>query len=143
MQKLDINENFKIIGNLIKKKLDKKVHKFELTSTQSGILIFILLNYKNNINQRDIEKFFDLSNPTVNGILNRLQSKDFIKRVTNNEDKRSKNIIPLEKAFKFQKEIEEEKDSMKKNMLSNIKEEDLNIFYSVLEKIKSNLKETY
>lgn len=143
MQKLDINENFKIIGNLIKKKLDKKVHKFELTSTQSGILIFILLNYENNINQRDIEKFFDLSNPTVNGILNRLQSKEFIKRVTNNNDKRSKNIIPLEKAFKFQKEIEEEKDSMKKNMLSNINEEDLNIFYSVLEKIKSNLKETY
>ena len=52
---------------------------------------------KEFVNQKDIEKALSLKNPTVTGILKRLDEKGFILAVPSNQDKRCKNIYPTEK----------------------------------------------
>ena len=138
---MDFHENIKLIYKLIKKQIEKDTEELGLTCSQSGILIYILLNKETPVNQRDIEREFNLSNPTVNGILNRLEKKDFIKRIISLEDKRVKNIIPLKKAEEFEIKLENFKNINNKIMIRNINEQELNLFYNVLEKIKNNLKE--
>lgn len=138
---MDTHENLRQIGNLIKKQVNKDFDELGLTCSQSGVLMFILMNKNKRINQRNIEKEFDLTNPTINGILNRLEKKGLIKRINDNIDKRVKNIIPLKKAEEFIETVKAKKEKMEQNMLRDINKDELNIFYNVLEKMINNLKE--
>ena len=138
---MKIHEKFKQICNLIKKQINDSLEKYDLTFSQSNILMFILLNKDKKINQRQIEHEFNLSNPTVNGILNRLENKRFIKRSIDEKDKRIKYIIPLQKSYEFMENVKKTKEKMEINMLKNINEEELATLDIILEKININLKE--
>ena len=54
---------------------------------------------------KDIEKELDISNPTVTGILNRLEVKGLITRVPCRHDARAKNIEVTEKALELDKQL--------------------------------------
>jgi len=138
---MNIHENLRQIGNLIKKYVNQDFEELGLTCSQSGILLYILLNKNNKINQRDIENEFELSNPTVNGILNRLESKGLVKRIIDDTDKRVKHIIPLKKSEKFMEIVKHKKEILENNMIKNIKDEELSTFNKVLEKMLKNIKE--
>lgn len=139
---MNIHENLRQIGNLIKKYVNQDFEELGLTCSQSGILLYILLNKNNKINQRDIENEFELSNPTVNGILNRLESKGLVKRIIDDTDKRVKHIIPLKKSEKFMEIVKHKKEILENNMIKNIKDEELSTFNKVLEKMLKNIKES-
>ena len=95
----------------MEKNLNKDLEDIDLTGMQAHVLIYLYKNRKNIINQRDIEREFELTNPTVNGILKRLENKGFIKRVVrlndarNNErmitDKSISLIVEMKKKAKF------------------------------------------
>lgn len=138
---MNIHENLRQIGNLIKKQVNKDFESLGLTCAQAGILMFILINKDKNINQRVIEKEFNLSNPTVNGVLNRLESKSLIKRINSDTDKRIKNIVPLKKAEDFMEQVKNKKEELESSMIKNISTDELNTFCNVLKKVSYNLKE--
>ena len=70
--------------SLIKKKMDKHMNeglkKYDLTKSQQDVLGYLHFTDKDPVIQRDIEEHFHISNPTVTGILNRLEQKGFIER---------------------------------------------------------------
>ena len=72
---------------------------------QCAVLDYLLGSSKEFVNQKDIEKALSLKNPTVTGILKRLDEKGFILAVPSNQDKRCKNIYPTEKAYDIQKKM--------------------------------------
>lgn len=63
-----------------------------LTHTQFRVLKLLHREPPLTVRQADIEQFFSMTNPTVTGILNNLQRKGLIVRVTNPQDGRSKVI---------------------------------------------------
>ena len=74
----EIGFYLKKIFQTMDKSLNKELETIDLTSMQAHVLIYLYKNKNNIINQRDIERKFELTNPTVNGILNRLENKGFI-----------------------------------------------------------------
>ena len=138
---MNIHEHMRQIVNLMKSSINKDLDALGITFSQSGVLLFLCMNKDKKINQRHIEKEFNLTNPTVNGILNRLESNGFIKRLSDTNDRRIKNIVLLEKAEDFIELIKIKKDNLEHSMLKGINEKDLNIFNSVLKQISYNLKE--
>lgn len=138
---MNIHENLRQLGNLMTKHINNNLEKYDLTFAQSSILMYVLLNQDKKINQRQIEVEFSLSNPTVNGILNRLESKNLVKRENDEFDKRIKNIIPLSEAFLFFESIKETKEKMEMSMLKGISNEELETLLKVIEKMNKNLKE--
>ena len=58
------------------------------------------------MNQRDIEKALNLKNPTVTGLLQRLDEKGYVLIVPNAKDKRKKNVYLTEKAYDIQRRME-------------------------------------
>ena len=52
----------------------------------------------NDVHQRDIERALKLTNLSINGLLNRLEEKNFIKRITDLKDKRARRIVLTENA---------------------------------------------
>lgn len=75
--------------------VNKDLETYGITLMQNEVLQYIYFEgKKKDINQKDIEKFFNSSNPTITGILNRLQSKGLVNRESSKEDARYK-IIKL------------------------------------------------
>ena len=135
----DIGLCFKKIFQIMEKNMNKKLEKIDLTNSQASILIYLYKN-KDVVNQRDIEKKFDLTNPTVNGILNRLENKDFIKRIISLKDARNKEIYLTEKSISLMNEMKKEARQFERELIAGISKDELDIFKEVLKKIFNNLQ---
>ena len=95
------------IGGLLKKafllhgqNINEKLKEYDLTMSQLDVLILVsLANEKKQLNnQRDIEKKLDLTNPTVTGLINRLEAKGLIERHECLQDRRIKYLYVSGKA---------------------------------------------
>ena len=93
----DINYIFRLNNALIKQK-NRRMAEYGLTSIQADVLMFVLTNYrKREVNQLDVQGVFKLTNPTVSGIVDRLEEKGFIKRVRSEKDARFRSLVALPK----------------------------------------------
>ena len=94
-----INYIFRLNNALIKQK-NRRMAEYGLTSIQADVLVFILMNYeKREVNQLDVQAVFKLTNPTVSGIVDRLEEKGFIKRVRSEKDARFRSLVALPKGI--------------------------------------------
>ncbi|NLC47864.1 MAG: MarR family transcriptional regulator, partial [Tenericutes bacterium] len=111
---------------------------YGLTSSQVEILFFIRHN-KEKVNQSDIERHFKLSNPTVTGIINRLENNGFVKRVKDDKDARVKNIILTEKSNKVKEQMHEGIKSLEKQLFKDFTEEEKEELCLLLGKLFKNI----
>lgn len=70
--------------------------EMELTSAQGHILVY-LSHRTTPPCPKDIEDVFHLAHPTVSGLLNRLEKKEFIRLLPDEKDKRCKRVYLLPK----------------------------------------------
>ena len=70
----------------------------DLTTSQLDVLICIAQGCGRPVNQRDIEEELRLTNPTVTGILKRLERKGFVDRAVGSRDRRYKEVCLTEKS---------------------------------------------
>ncbi len=86
------------LNNALVKQKNRNMSVYNLTSIQADVLMYILNNYQaREVNQLDIQAVFKLTNPTVSGIIDRLEEKEFIKRVRSEKDARYRRLLPLPK----------------------------------------------
>ena len=96
----------KQINNVYEKDLNERLKKIGITSSQCAVLDYLFQTSKEEVNQRDVERNLNLKNPTVTGILKRLDEKGYILCVPNANDKRKKNIYLTEKAYDIQRRMD-------------------------------------
>ncbi len=139
-------ENF-IIGKLIKQlhialenNFNKFSKKYKLTSSQMDILIFLIHNENKIVNQRDIENFLSLSNPTIAGTLLRLEKKGFIIRKISSKDKRYKEIYLTDKSRELKDIIFKYIRDNDNKMFSNMSEEEKENLKNIITKILNNIQ---
>ena len=86
------------LNNALVKQKNRNMSVYNLTSIQADVLMYILNHYKTQeVNQLDIQAVYKLTNPTVSGIIDRLEEKEFIKRVRSEKDARYRRLVPLPK----------------------------------------------
>lgn len=135
----------KHISKLIEKELSKNLEEFDITATQAGILIY-LYKSKKIINQRELENKFNLTNPTINGILKRLENKNFIKKITSKNDARNKEIYLTDKSTNVIKQLIDQSNEMEQRIKNNITKEEIETLKKIMHKMINNLggkNETY
>lgn len=138
------------IGGMLKhahilhsQRINEKLKQYDITMSQLNVLRYVTMANEDNvlINQKDIEMKTQLTNPTVTGLINRLESKGLLQRVTNEQDKRVKNLYITAKAQcmnkKF-KSIFEESDSI---ALQGFNEEEKKELEKYLLRMMDNLTE--
>lgn len=132
------------IGLMVKKihtvfetETNKELQKLNLTRSQLEILIFIKFQIKRNIevNQIDIEKEFNLKNPTVTGILNRLEEKGYIKRVPSSKNARFKKIVITDNVYDILEKANKKGQVMEEKIKECLTEQEQEDLTKILEKI--------
>lgn len=86
----------------------QQLQQFDLTSSQFDILFWIMKRQERehlDTIQKDIERYFHISNPTVSGIISRLEQKGYVERIRSDKDRRICYIRPTSKAAAIRKTL--------------------------------------
>ena len=129
----------KVANNYIDQQLSLDAENLGLTSGQMHILHFICKHSSTGICQRRLEEQFNLSHATVAGIVARLESKDFVRCVASETDKRYKSVFPTQKALECDAEMHKCIESAEARFFSGFSEEEKNELRSYLLRILTNL----
>lgn len=124
----------KMIHFTYESKINDVLKMYDLTRSQCDILMY-LSRSDENVTQRMIEKTFHISNPTVTGLLNRLENKGFIERKSLGRDARYKYIVLTDKAIKVEKKLKEELDKNEEELFSFLNNEEREMLRILLKKI--------
>lgn len=137
-----IVRQFKRVQIMFEKNLNKILEEYDITTTQTPIIKFLIEKEANGeiVQQRDIEEWFCLKNPTVTGIIDRLEAKGFVKRKILENDRRKRIIEVTDKAKKVAKETEEHLTKFIKNAFEGISKEEIMTIISLTDKIEYNLE---
>ncbi len=93
----------------------------DLTSAQGHIMAFIT-HRSDPPCPRDVEEAFQLSHPTVSGILSRLEKKGFIELRPDAQDRRCKRIHILPKALELEETVRAAIDASEARLTKNFTE---------------------
>lgn len=137
MENINIGRMIKVISNYMDKYCNNDLSNINMTRSQMGTLIYLFKCYKKGIevNQVDIEREFNLKNPTVTGILNRLEDKKYIRRVSSSKDKRYKKIELTASGVETVEKGREKAEKMEEDLVNNLTLEERKTLKKLLSKI--------
>lgn len=131
----------RILSKTIKQGIDQKLTTLDLTGQQSFVLRFLSERQGEPVYPKDIEKRFDLTHPTVSGILQRLEAKGFLCSQWDETDRRCKRVTLTPKGLECQKEIGRYIQYMERTMVSGMTQEECETFLRLLEQAYRNICE--
>ncbi|WP_300711417.1 MarR family transcriptional regulator [uncultured Brachyspira sp.] len=140
MEDLFIGKLIKELHTALDNSFNRFLDKHKLTSSQMNILMFLYHNEEKVINQRDIEIFLGLSNPTITGTLYRLEKKGFIKRKVSLDDKRYKEIYLTAKSKKLKEIVFEDIRKNNEAMFYNMSSEEKETLVYIIKKLLYNIQ---
>lgn len=132
---------FKQINNLYEKEINNQLKGIGITSSQCEVLDYLFHCDKEEVNQRDIERALSLKNPTVTGILQRLDEKGYILIVPNGKDKRRKNVYLTEKAYDIQRRMEANRRKVDRNLTIGMSKREVEALQKMLGRVLYNMSE--
>ena len=112
----------------------------ELTAAQGHIMGYIT-HRKAPPCPRDIEEAFQLSHPTVSGLLSRMEAKGFVEIRPDERDKRIKRIYLLEKGCACSRQIAQSIEENETRMIRGFSEEEAEQFLSLLRRAIDNMSD--
>lgn len=133
----------KCIANLMRRMVEHHPDRnqfLNLTSMQIWVMEYLYINQDKEIFQRDLETEFQVRRSTITGILQGMEKKNLIRREPVERDARLKQLIPTQEALDLFKDCLKEVDEFEAVMLKGVTQEELDLFLTVIEKIKSNLE---
>lgn len=143
MQRNVISE-IKNLNNCMVKKLftlgKKEDEKFHPRPLQVEIITYLIENKDKTIYQKDIEEKLKISKAAVSDVLNSMKGRGIITKEADVCDARRKRIIISKKAIETHDVMMKRLDSLNDSILDGISEDELNIFYKVIEKLRENMK---
>lgn len=125
----------------IDQRMNEKLKDLNLTKSQLDILLYLLRHQDENISQRDIEKKFSISNPTVTGILNRLEAKGYIERHISKEDARSKLVRITPSVLLLDGELRANLDMIESLIVKGLSDRQKDEFLNCLKVVLRNLED--
>ncbi|HIW21356.1 MAG TPA: MarR family transcriptional regulator [Candidatus Dorea intestinavium] len=129
----------KQINNIYEKDFNQLLKSIGITASQCAVLDFLFYTELEKVNQKDIEKALSLQNPTVTGLLKRLDEKGYILAMPSNTDKRCNNIFLTEKAYDVRRVIEKRRTLMDKSLMLGMTTKEKETFLKILKKVLYNI----
>ena len=130
--------HLKMVDHLAKRIGDEHLKQIDLTQSQADMIILLAHESDKVFRQRDIERALNYSNPTVTGLLNRLEQKGFIVRRVDPEDSRARIISLTDKALEIIEEIYQSIRRTEQMLLDGFSEEEIELLQPLMSRIAKN-----
>ncbi|MGM9681757.1 MAG: MarR family winged helix-turn-helix transcriptional regulator [Eubacteriales bacterium] len=139
MEQKDIGYYIKNINDKLKTKADADLRCHHLTLSQSRVLAY-LFSKGGQATQKEVELFFEVSHPTVVGIVSRMEQNGHVVCRTDESDKRNKLVILTDKAKDLVSDMEQNIYVNEKKMLASLTDDDIRNLKRMLDVICKNLE---
>ena len=107
------------------------------------ILNFVLVSYPDReIYQKDIEEELNIRSASVSALLKKMEAQDIIRREKVSCDERLKKILPTRHTVEMKEQVERHAALLEKRLTAGVGEEELKVFFDVLEKMQENMELT-
>lgn len=141
MELSPIGPQMRTLHQFIRQHIDRKLADLDLTSIQSFVLRYLAERPDEPVYPKDIEKRFHLTHPTVSGILQRLEGKEFLSILPDPNDRRCHRIVLTQKGLECQQTIQAHIDTMEHAMTRGMCEEEQYMLRDLLDRLQKNLNE--
>ena len=130
-------------SRLVKRYMDNdatKLYVDKMTGTHGWAIGFFYHNRDRDVFQKDFEQEFNIRRSTASNILALIEKNGLIKRESVPYDARLKKITLTQKALDVQSVVEKAFENLEDTMRKGISEDELEIFFKVIDKINNNLE---
>ncbi|WP_419874207.1 MarR family winged helix-turn-helix transcriptional regulator [Candidatus Pristimantibacillus sp. PTI5] len=131
------------LRNMLKRQIDGFINQKyadQLTGMHGWALKFFVDNKDKEIFQRDFENHFSIRRSTASKILQLMEKNNLITRQSVPYDARLKQIILTPMAIEYCEAIFGKYVELERELKKGLSREELDTFFAVLDKIKSNLE---
>lgn len=137
-----IGFEIRALNNLIKRHIhsSKPTELDSSTGVHGWALRFFYENRDKDIFQRDFEERFSIRRSTATNMLKLMEANGLIVRQSVERDARLKKIVLTDKAIEIHKKIGKHVEATEKLLSKGISEDELSVFYNIIDKVKANLE---
>ena len=140
-KKRTIGFMFKQINNVYEKEFNNRLRTLGITASQCAVLDYLFDCEKEEVTQRDIEKGLNLRNPTVTGLLKRLDEKGYILSVPSNTDKRCKKHLSDGESLRYPETHGDQRRKLDKMLTIGMNKKEIEALEKMLNKVLYNIAE--
>lgn len=108
---------------------------YDLTGSQFKIMMILYHAPAGSVRQADVEAKFSMTNPTVTGLVQKLEEKDLVKRRPHPEDRRSKVLVLTDRAVGMKEELLALADDLEQQMTRKLSDDECDQLAKLLIKI--------
>ncbi|MBR2893432.1 MAG: winged helix-turn-helix transcriptional regulator [Clostridia bacterium] len=130
-------------SRMVKRYMDgdaTRLYVEKMTGTHGWAVGYFYDNRHRDVFQKDFEQEFDIRRSTASNILSLMEKNGLINRESVPYDARLKKITLTDKALEVQSVVNKSFDRLEGTMKKNISDEELRVFFSVLDKVCNNLE---
>ncbi|MBO5522566.1 MAG: winged helix-turn-helix transcriptional regulator [Roseburia sp.] len=128
------------LSNKLRRRLDMFSSRKDFSGSQGRTLHFLLAQTE-DVFQKDIEEEYSIRPSTATELLKQMEKNGLIVREPVSYDNRLKKIVVTEKALMYKQQVVDDLTELEKALVKGISEEDLDVFFNVIEKMMDNLSE--
>jgi len=135
-----IGKQILIFANRITRTIDNESSKFGVTGVQGRILRFIY--HRSNVKdifQKDIEHELDIRRSSVTSVLQLMEKKGLVKRISVNEDGRLKKLILTEKGMETHENVRSCIDELEATFNNELSKDEFNILISMIDRLSRKI----
>ncbi|MBM6830108.1 MarR family transcriptional regulator [Anaerotignum lactatifermentans] len=127
------------LGNAVTWLRNQKMQSIDLTSSQSGIIQYILRHPHEKVTAGNLIERLRLSKPTISKIIKLLERKGLVERSTDNKDLRKRIIVLTKKGQSLEEELQRIDQQAEEILLYGMTAEETAQFLGLLQKALENL----
>ncbi len=143
MQKIrHVGRLFRIAEHAIAQEIQRSHEALGITSSQGFMLGYLTQRYLAGdvpIYAKDAEQHFGVRHSSVSGVLQRLETKGFIRFEQDDRDRRCKKIVTTHKALEIRNEIEAQIRLTERRIFQDMTPEEIETFIRLLRQAAENL----
>jgi DNA-binding MarR family transcriptional regulator len=131
----------KKISNNFENSKRTNCEKYDITSQQTSILLYLFNHLDEKVNQKTLEHYYEISSATISGIITRMEAKNLIVRIPNPDDKRDKLITLSVKGEETANAIKKSILDLEAKIVKGFDDNEIKTLLSFLERMSMNIKE--
>ena len=141
-KRIHIGKKIIILSAKIRRKLDNETAKYGITGVQGRILGFISHNSeKRDIFQKDIEEELDVRRSSVTSVLQLMEKKGILERVSVSKDARLKKLVLTEKGKEIQRNVHDHILELDKSLRDELSDEEFDQLVSLIDRLSNKIAE--
>jgi DNA-binding MarR family transcriptional regulator len=125
------------VARLYRTALDRKMDRFDLTRSQWWLISFLI--YFDGITQQQLADLMDVGKAGVTKLLDRLEQKGMVKRVSDSTDARQKRVFLSDHVKPLAVEVDKEITTVADTSLKTLSAAEISQLNKLITKIRQNL----